>query len=152
MCKWLGVNGEDTISNPWRNCPLLVNPGCATGYSDKNDKSSDRLMMISLPPKSDFGVDWPLRKKIISIQWSSSVCASWLNFKIMYYCVNFSVLIAFITLTTFESHIDVVFTLMIPASNMQLSPLKVRCGPSVDGANFWEKTGSSAFCLEITRL
>ena len=148
ISKGLGMNGEDTMSKPWRNSPLIGNPGCTTGYTDERETPSDRLMMISLPPKSELGVDWSFWKKIMLIQCSSSLGASYKHFMRFFYLPVFCIHCV-ITSTTLESQISVVFTLMIPASNVQLSPLRVICGLIVDGLNSLVKIGSSVFPLEI---
>ena len=62
------------MSNPWRNSPLVGNPGWAMGYSDDMDCCPDRLMMISLPPKQDCGVvESSFWRKITLMQCLSSL-------------------------------------------------------------------------------
>ena len=82
------------------------------------------------------------------IQCSSSLGASYKHFMRFFYLPVFCIHCV-ITSTTLESQISVVFTLMIPASNVQLSPLRVICGLIVDGLNSLVKIGSSVFPLEI---
>ena len=74
--------------------------------------------------------------------------ASYKHVMIFFYLPVFCIH-CFITFTTLESQISVVFTLMIPASNVQLRPLRVVCGLIVDGLNSLAEIGSSAFSLEI---
>ena len=59
---------------------------------------------------------------------------------------NYSLL----TLTTLESQILVVFTLIIPSSKEQLCPLKMRCGPGlVDSSDPVLEMGAVAFSLQV---